>query len=98
MGALAGLDFRVFGRVQGVFFRKHAAAEAGSLGLSGWVANRPDGSVAGYAEGPPAAIATYRHWLQFTGSPRCTIERAEFAERTLEAPTVAAGAGFEVRR
>ena len=37
---------RVTGRVQGVAYRAWAKAEAGLLGLRGWVGNRDDGSVA----------------------------------------------------
>lgn len=41
----------VSGRVQGVFFRDHARTWAVSLGISGWVRNRPDGRVEVLAEG-----------------------------------------------
>ena len=33
------LHFEVFGKVQGVFFRKHTQAEAQKLHLVGWVKN-----------------------------------------------------------
>ncbi|MBW2225118.1 MAG: acylphosphatase [Deltaproteobacteria bacterium] len=41
----------VRGRVQGVYFRATAQREARQHGLSGWVKNRPDGSVEVVAEG-----------------------------------------------
>ncbi|MBW1904459.1 MAG: acylphosphatase [Deltaproteobacteria bacterium] len=41
----------VRGRVQGVYFRATAQREARQHGLSGWVKNRPDGSVEIVAEG-----------------------------------------------
>ena len=41
----------VRGRVQGVFFRASTQREARRLGLTGWVANRRDGSVEAIAEG-----------------------------------------------
>lgn len=44
------------GRVQGVGFRWFAQREATRLGLAGWVANEPDGSVIAIAEGPSPAI------------------------------------------
>src|SRR4051812_42397195 len=44
-------DIRVSGKVQGVFFRASARAEADRLGLQGFVRNDGDGSVYGEAEG-----------------------------------------------
>ncbi len=41
----------VRGRVQGVFFRAWTRETARSLGLKGWVRNRPDGSVEVLAQG-----------------------------------------------
>ncbi len=46
----------VVGDVQGVGFRWFVMREAVRLGLVGWVANEPDGSVAVVAEGPPGAL------------------------------------------
>jgi acylphosphatase len=48
---------RVTGRVQGVCYRAWARDEAERLGLSGWVRNEPDGSVAALLVGPAAQIA-----------------------------------------
>lgn len=48
----ARLDARVTGRVHGVGFRYFVLREAQALGLTGWVANDPDGSVHCIAEGP----------------------------------------------
>ena len=45
------LEAIVRGRVQGVGFRWFVTREAERLGLDGWVANRPDGSVSVVAEG-----------------------------------------------
>ena len=45
------LDATVRGRVQGVGFRYMVLEEAHRLGLAGWVANEPDGSVRCVAEG-----------------------------------------------
>ncbi len=50
------LDATVIGRVQGVGYRYFVLETATSLGLSGWVANEPGGSVRCVAEGPQAAL------------------------------------------
>lgn len=47
---------RITGRVQGVCYRAFVRQRARALGLSGWVRNRPDGSVEAVAEGSATAI------------------------------------------
>lgn len=47
----------VRGDVQGVGFRWFVVQEAARLGLVGWVANAPDGTVRLEAEGPGTALA-----------------------------------------
>ncbi len=53
---------KVTGRVQGVSFRWYAAREAERLGVTGWVRNEPDGSVAVFAEGDDAAVDAMAEW------------------------------------
>ena len=43
--------FTIRGAVQGVGFRSFAKTCADALGVSGWVCNQPDGTVAVHAEG-----------------------------------------------
>jgi acylphosphatase len=50
------LEATVRGRVQGVGFRYFVVRTARELGLTGWVANEPDGSVRVVAEGSPTAL------------------------------------------
>ncbi|HMJ93936.1 MAG TPA: acylphosphatase [Allosphingosinicella sp.] len=54
---MTGRSIRVFGHVQGVFYRAWTLQQAQLLGLKGWVRNRRDGSVEIEAWGDPAAIA-----------------------------------------
>ena len=54
--APARLHARVYGRVQGVGFRAYTLRQAQTLGLTGWVRNRLDGSVEVVAEGPKGAL------------------------------------------
>lgn len=50
------VSIRVTGRVQGVFFRAWTQEQAQRLGLSGWVRNKADGSVAVLVAGPEARV------------------------------------------
>ena len=50
------LSITITGRVQGVGFRYWVLDEATTLGLSGWVRNRRDGSVEAVISGPSDRI------------------------------------------
>lgn len=52
------VQVHVTGRVQGVGFRDWTRREAIALGLTGWVRNEPDGSVAALLVGSDTAIVT----------------------------------------
>lgn len=54
MGERARLVFE--GRVQGVYFRANTQRVATEEGLTGWVRNRPDGSVEAVVEGEREAV------------------------------------------
>lgn len=75
---LLSVDYEVFGRVQGVFFRKHTQAQGKRLGVVGWVQNTPQGTVQGQIQGPGVQVRKLQQWLQTTGSPKSRIDKAEF--------------------
>ena len=56
---MTGRRIRVFGRVQGVFFRNWTIGEAEALAITGWVRNRTDGSVEIAAFGDEAAVDAF---------------------------------------
>ena len=58
------VDVVVRGRVQGVGFRFHAVERAEALGVTGWVRNEPDGSVACHLEGPSDAVGSLVDWCR----------------------------------
>jgi acylphosphatase len=62
----------VEGRVQGVFYRDSCRREAQRLGVSGWVRNRPDGSVEVVAEGPRERVEGLLTWCR-QGPPRASV-------------------------
>jgi acylphosphatase len=82
---MTGRRLRIFGHVQGVFYRNWAVAEARALGLKGWIRNRTDGSVEalafGAAEAVEAFIATCRE-----GPPAASVERMDVEAAEGEAP------------
>ena len=57
------LTATVTGRVQGVYFRAYTQQQAQKLGLTGWVANRADGSVKVVAEGEARVLQQLVQWL-----------------------------------
>lgn len=73
----------VSGRVQGVFFRDSTRAKAEAEGVSGWVANRSDGSVEVVLEGPPAAVEEVAAYSR-RGPERARVEHVEEREEPPE--------------
>jgi acylphosphatase len=71
------LQYEVFGKVQGVFFRKHTKTTADSLGLVGWVMNTDSATVVGQAAGPPEKIQKFSNWLCKVGSPKSRIDKCD---------------------
>jgi acylphosphatase len=53
---------KITGRVQGVYYRASAVQQAQLLGLTGWVMNCADGSVAAVAEGARAKLEEFISW------------------------------------
>jgi acylphosphatase len=66
----------VRGRVQGVFFRAATAQEACGLGLTGWVRNRPNGTVEIRAEGPRRNLEMLLAWAH-QGPPAAHVSGVE---------------------
>lgn len=81
----------VAGRVQGVSFRYSCRAEAVAAGVSGWVTNRPDGSVEAVFEGDADAVDRIVAWCH-QGPPAARVDEVSVDD---EAPT--GTSGFRVR-
>lgn len=74
--ALARAYVRIYGIVQGVFFRSNTRRVAKSLGLRGYVRNMPDGSVEAVFEGEREAIEKAIEWCR-RGPPLARVDRVE---------------------
>ena len=72
------LVIRVYGRVQGVFFRHTARIHAAELDIAGWARNEDDGTLTITAEGDAAALETFLGWCR-RGPPLAAVDRAESA-------------------
>ncbi|KAF3429799.1 hypothetical protein E2986_11386 [Frieseomelitta varia] len=96
MSKLVGVDFEVYGRVQGVFFRKYTQKRGTELGLKGWCMNTDNGTVVGRLEGSESKVEEMKNWLRYTGSPQSAIDKTEFRnQQEISQPTFAS---FEIKK
>lgn len=66
----------VYGMVQGVFYRDTCRRLAWQHGVTGWVRNRPDGTVEAVFEGKQDAVDRMVAWAR-RGPPHAAVERIE---------------------
>lgn len=84
---------RVYGKVQGVFYRVTTQEQATALGLKGFVMNMPDGSVYFEAAGPNEKVEKLISWC-YIGPPHATVLEVELEEANhLDLPE-----RFEIRK
>jgi len=72
-------EVRVHGRVQGVFFRDSCRSEADRRGVTGWISNEPDGTVAAHFEGEPADVDAVVDWCR-QGSAGAKVQGVDVDE------------------
>ncbi len=77
---LSGFSFEVWGKVQGVSFRKSTKEKAKELGVCGWIRNH---KVRGTVQGQiicenDEQCHKMKEWLRKVGSLKSTIDKAEF--------------------
>lgn len=70
------VDVQIFGKVQGVFFRKNTAEKARDLGIRGTVQNKPDGSVHILATGTEDSLEKFLDWCK-QGDPPAKVEHVD---------------------
>jgi acylphosphatase len=81
----------VHGRVQGVFFRDSTRESAENEGVSGWAANRDDGTVEVVLEGAPDAVESVIGFCR-TGPMSADVTSVDVTEEEPEGLS-----GFETR-
>ena len=72
-----GFKAKVYGKVQGVFFRDFTKRKSQKLKLTGWVKNLNNGSVSLEVVGEDSQLKLFKNWLH-TGSPLSEVEHVEF--------------------
>jgi len=70
---------RVYGRVQGVWFRESMRQEAQALGITGWVRNRLDGTVEAVIQGEANAVRLLTEWTK-RGPSHAEVQRVDETE------------------
>lgn len=76
-------SIRVFGQVQGVFFRASTQEQAEALGVMGWCQNEPDGTVLIHVEGEEDSVDGMLSWCR-KGSRFSRVDDIEISESTVE--------------
>ncbi|MGC8932122.1 MAG: acylphosphatase [Candidatus Methanodesulfokora sp.] len=74
--SLVRAHLRIYGWVQGVFFRSSMRRVAKRLGVVGWVRNLPDGSVEAVVEGEKEKVEEIIKWAH-RGPELAVVERVD---------------------
>jgi len=82
---------KVYGKVQGVWFRKFTQEKAIKLGLRGFCKNLDDGSVYIEAEGEIESLFSLVNWCK-KGPEMALVEHVKMSEETPEGAV-----GFEIK-
>ncbi len=82
---MACRQFKVSGRVQGVFFRVSTRDVAVPLNITGHAINLPDGSVEVLACGDANALAELERWLH-EGPPMAAVASVDVIDIDCEQP------------
>ena len=91
MAEVVARNVRLFGRVQGVFFRQWSVNQARTLGVTGWVRNATDGSVEALVMGDEGAVA------QMIEAMRRGPSQAQVEDLIVEVAEIEEISGFSVR-
>jgi acylphosphatase len=71
----------ISGRVQGVFFRMETLRAAEGISITGWVRNRPDGTVEAVFEGDAPQVDQLIEWCK-NGPPMASVLQVKVSEES----------------
>lgn len=77
------LNIKIYGLVQGIFFRATAKEKADSLSILGFAKNMPDGSVFIEAEGKKENLDEFVKWCHL-GPSMAQVEKVEISDDPLK--------------
>lgn len=77
------LNVKIYGLVQGIFFRASAKQEAEKLNITGFAKNETGGSVYIEAEGEEENLDKFIRWCH-KGSPLAKVEKVKVTETILQ--------------
>lgn len=77
------LNIKIYGKVQGIFFRVTAKEKADGLGITGFTKNEDDGSVYIEAEGEEKNLEEFLKWCK-KGPSLAKVEKIETTESELK--------------
>lgn len=77
------INIKIYGKVQGIFYRITAKEEAAKLNITGFARNEPDGSVYIEAEGEEEKLDQFINWCH-KGSPLAKVAKVETTESSLK--------------
>jgi acylphosphatase len=83
MASIRAVQGVVRGRVQGVAYRASLQREAAALGLTGWVRNRPDGSVEFLLQGDSVLVRRVLDWAR-SGPALANVTGLDSVDTTAE--------------
>ncbi len=78
-GGFVTRHLAIAGLVQGVWYRESMREAAESLGVTGWVRNRPDGSVEAMVQGQERQVELLIEWCR-RGPPLARVQGVEVEE------------------
>lgn len=79
------VSVRIYGIVQGVFYRSSLKDEADRLFVKGWTRNLPDGSVEALLQGPNSKVQKVLDWCK-TGPRNAQVDSVKIS--TVDTETV----------
>ena len=80
---MKSIHLKIYGRVQGVFFRQSTVEKAHQLRLTGTVRNCSDGTVEIEAEGKDEMLSVFVDWCR-QGPSRANVRQVDIHERPLK--------------